>query len=394
MTLKMILRGGLATAMALTAGLTTQAQHTFTIKGQLGPDKQGKIILFYTKNGKLKSDTATVTNGAFSIKGEVNDPCFASLYLNKPEKMTAATKLQTDTQPFSLEAAAMTVSSKDDLKSAKITGGKSQADFTLLQDRYAPIQQKIVVLSEKMAEYKKNKNDTAILRAEKEYGMLKMQKKTVDSVFIATSTDSYIAFDMWQKKHIDIIDPDIEPEFNRFTSPIRNTEGGKKMANRIDIAKKRSAGTMAPDFTLPDTAGKPVSLSSLRGKNVMLCFWSTDFIAYEVFTFNLARINRRLKDKNFVMLGVYYNNTNKRRETKEFIKSTLAESGVDWITLTDINGLSFKDEALSSVAKAYGVGSLVELPQAYLIGPDGKIIARHLHLEDTDLGKKLEGMLK
>ena len=32
-------------------------------------------------------------------------------------------------------------------------------------------------------------------------------------------------------------------------------------------------GTPAPDFTLPSHLGKPVTLSDLRGKNVVLAFF-------------------------------------------------------------------------------------------------------------------------
>ncbi len=35
-------------------------------------------------------------------------------------------------------------------------------------------------------------------------------------------------------------------------------------------------GTVAPDFTLPDDAGHIVSLTSLRGKNVLLVFYPAD----------------------------------------------------------------------------------------------------------------------
>ncbi len=35
------------------------------------------------------------------------------------------------------------------------------------------------------------------------------------------------------------------------------------------------AGLMAPDFTLPDLAGAPHTLSSLRGKKVFLCTWAS-----------------------------------------------------------------------------------------------------------------------
>ena len=34
-------------------------------------------------------------------------------------------------------------------------------------------------------------------------------------------------------------------------------------------------GLMAPDFTLPDLAGVPHTLSALRGKKVFLCTWAS-----------------------------------------------------------------------------------------------------------------------
>lgn len=37
-----------------------------------------------------------------------------------------------------------------------------------------------------------------------------------------------------------------------------------------------SAGEIAPDFTLPDQDGRPVSLSSLRGRTILLYFYSKD----------------------------------------------------------------------------------------------------------------------
>jgi thioredoxin-dependent peroxiredoxin len=40
---------------------------------------------------------------------------------------------------------------------------------------------------------------------------------------------------------------------------------------------KLKVGDVAPDFTLPDQNGKTVSLSGLRGKNVVLYFYPKDF---------------------------------------------------------------------------------------------------------------------
>lgn len=394
MILKTTFKGALAIAMSVISGLAAQAQQQFTIKGQLGPDKQGNIMLFYIKNGEYKSDTSKVTNGAFSFKSEVTEPGIATLYLNKPAQITAQNRAMVDAQTFALEATAITISGKGDLKSAKITGGKSQADYNWLMEQYGLIQKKMEPLYQQMDGYKKNLNDTAVLRVQKEINVIGRQRKTIDSTFIATKTNSFIAFDMWKRKNHGVIDLDLEPQFLHFSPSIRNTLEGKKIATRLATAKKLLPGNLAPDFTLTDTLGKPVSLSSYRGKNVMLCFWSTDFMGFETFTFNLGRVNRRLHDKNFVILGVYYNNNNKGRDSMEFVKSTLATSGMNnWTTLTDINGISIKEGEISPVAKAYGL-ILMDLPQAYLIGPDGKIIARRLHLEDNELGKKMETMLK
>ncbi len=38
-----------------------------------------------------------------------------------------------------------------------------------------------------------------------------------------------------------------------------------------------TVGTPAPDFTLPSTSGQPVTLSALRGKNVLLAFFPLAF---------------------------------------------------------------------------------------------------------------------
>jgi hypothetical protein len=42
-----------------------------------------------------------------------------------------------------------------------------------------------------------------------------------------------------------------------------------------DERNARLAGLEAPDFTLPDLAGTPHSLSDLRGKKVFLSTWAS-----------------------------------------------------------------------------------------------------------------------
>jgi peroxiredoxin len=43
------------------------------------------------------------------------------------------------------------------------------------------------------------------------------------------------------------------------------------------MASPPAVGSVAPDFTLPSTAGRDVTLSALRGKNVLLAFFPLAF---------------------------------------------------------------------------------------------------------------------
>ncbi|MEE2522104.1 thioredoxin-dependent thiol peroxidase [Pseudarthrobacter sp. J75] len=71
------------------------------------------------------------------------------------------------------------------------------------------------------------------------------------------------------------------------------------------VSSRLQPGTTAPDFTLPDASGKPVSLSSFRGKNVIVYFYpkaATPGCTTEACDFrdNLAS----LQGKGYEVLGI------------------------------------------------------------------------------------------
>src|SRR5262249_42569860 len=60
----------------------------------------------------------------------------------------------------------------------------------------------------------------------------------------------------------------------------------------------------APEFKLEDAEGREVSLSSLRGKPVLLNFWGIDCPYCEKEVPSLVRIDQRYRDAGLVVLGV------------------------------------------------------------------------------------------
>lgn len=78
-----------------------------------------------------------------------------------------------------------------------------------------------------------------------------------------------------------------------------------------------AVGTPAPDFTLPSTSGTDVTLSSLRGKNVMLAFFPLAFT--KVCTQEMCSLSEdyaRFRDANTEVLPISVDSVPTLREFK------------------------------------------------------------------------------
>lgn len=136
-------------------------------------------------------------------------------------------------------------------------------------------------------------------------------------------------------------------------------------------------GNTAPEITLPGMDGKEVSLSSFKGKYVLLDFWASWCGPCRRENPNVVEAFNKFKDKNFTVLGVSLDND------KEKWEAAIEKDNLTWTHISDLKGWE------SVAARVYGIESI---PSNFLIGPDGKILARDLR-EDA-LEEKLEELLK
>lgn len=119
-----------------------------------------------------------------------------------------------------------------------------------------------------------------------------------------------------------------------------------------------SPGTPAPDFTLPDQDGNPVSLASLRGRNVVLVFYPGDDTT--VCRQQLCEFRDRwtqAQQKNTVVYGV---NPQSANSHAKFI----GKIRLPFPLLVD---------AGQKMGALYRTKSLIVRRTVYLIGPDGVI---------------------
>jgi peroxiredoxin len=133
-------------------------------------------------------------------------------------------------------------------------------------------------------------------------------------------------------------------------------------------------GAIAPDFTQNDVNGTPVSLSSFKGKYVLIDFWASWCGPCRAENPTVVKAYNKFKSKNFTIIGVSLD----KPEGKADWLAAIKNDGLNWTQVSDLKFWS------NEVALQYAVQSI---PHNFLLDPTGKIIAKDLR--GNDLDKKL-----
>lgn len=136
-------------------------------------------------------------------------------------------------------------------------------------------------------------------------------------------------------------------------------------------------GKPAPDFTLPDVNGKPVSLSSFKGKYVLVDFWAAWCKPCRMENPNIVSAYNKFKDKNFTILGVSLD------ESKEAWLNAIKTDKLAWTHVSDLKQWE------SMVIPLYQFDGI---PYNVLLDPRGNVIAEGLR--GADLAAKLAEVIR
>lgn len=128
-----------------------------------------------------------------------------------------------------------------------------------------------------------------------------------------------------------------------------------------------NAGTKAPDFTLNDKDGRPVSLSDFRGKKVVLYFYSRDNTPGCTRQANaFARSYAQFLDHNTVVVGISKDSAASHLKFAE-------KHELPFVLLSDPELQAIQAYGVWQEKKLYGKVSMGVARTTYLIDEEGTI---------------------
>jgi peroxiredoxin len=384
----------LATAFLLPfiAFAQNQQVNTFTLNVRIETaDRNTKLYLAYQNEGKKILDSALQKNGQYIITGIVDRPLSATLVADHQGigiaglMKKSAISSEMDLIKFYIHPGVINLTAHKLRNKVTFSGSVINVDNERLKAMLKPIYDQQVRISN---ELRAGKNKQQAVSAEdsakasklgKQLDSLGRASRPISKKFIEENPRSYISLlQLWGYGGSFPNLAVIEPMYDRLHPSVKNTILGKEYYKFLQDRKNLVAGTRAPDFTQNDTLGNAVSLSSFKGKYVLLDFWASWCGPCRKENPELVKIFNDFKDKDFTILGISLDGV----DDKELWLKAIKNDGLTWAHVSDLKKWQ------NRVAKLYSINAI---PQSFLIDPDGIIVARGL--DHKALRKKLEELL-
>lgn len=322
----------------------------FEISGNVSGYENGTAVSFLNQQTQVPEKQTTIENGKFLIKGNLTEPSFIVLVFGD----------QPPAIPLFIDNSNIKITGdKNNLENLSITGSKSEEEFQEYSKQMKPY--------ENLFTPDAKKDPASVAAVEK-----------ISENFVKQHPSSFVApiaiVRIMQSSQNEAL---AEKLYQLMTKDVKSSQLSQYLNQQLALAKINPIGSQIADFSQADTSGRPVKISSFRGKYVLIDFWASWCRPCRAENPNVVSAFNKYHDKNFTVLGISLD------QAKPAWLSAIHMDGLTWTHVSDLKGWG------NQVAALFHVESI---PQNLLIDPKGKIIAKNLRGEALD--SKLEEIFK
>jgi peroxiredoxin len=338
---------------------TTEPQYTIT--GTLEGDAEGKVLLEKREAGKwVVKDSTDLLEGSFTFTGMVEFP--EMFYLSVEGKRG---KLG-----FFLENSDISVTGyADTLYNSDVTGSLTQDEYTAYQEDLNEISKDMRPIYEKLRTAKEEGDEETAKELEAAMDEIYEKVKEFQFAFVKENTSSFVAPTVLRSLVYYVEGDELEMYLDGFDESLSVVPIIAELREKAEILKTVAIGQTAPDFTLNDTEGNPVALSSHFGKFLLIDFWASWCGPCRQENPNVVAVWKDYNEKGFDVFGVSLDRPDGKEDWLQAIED-------DELTWTHVSDLKFRD---CEPAKLYAVSAI---PTNFLLDKEGKIIGKNLRGED------------
>lgn len=322
----------------------------FVINGTIKGYPEGTTVALLNGQTGESESTTTLKGGKFTFTGKMQYTDFKIILFNNQQPFITLFLDNSDVK---------ITGNKETIDRSKITGSPSHTDFDLFNTMLEPYSR---LYTQQLRDEDSADIEKAIIATEK----FAASHPNSDITPLAILRFNQLADDIKRTDQL----------YNSLNVTVKATSMARYLFQKIDEEKKNTGAIMG-EFSQADSSGKQVSLSSFRGKFVLVDFWASWCGPCRRENPNLVRTFNKFKDKNFTVLGVSLDKD--RQAWLEAIKM----DELNWTQVSDLNGWA------NAVALQFQISSI---PQNILLDPEGKIVGKNLM--GMNLDRRLKRLLK